>query len=135
MDDGLDSLVGKVFLKCVALLAQHGEYVEDIVMPVFPGGHGQERIVHLFYISQGYLAPATVVGIQMAQFHIEHCCLNLVETTVATTIVEDVLARRTVIGKCAECVGKELVVCGYGSPVAEGAEILSGIETVAGHWG
>ena len=62
MDDGLDSLVGKVFLKCVALLAQHGEYVEDIVLRVFPGGHGQERIVHLFYISQGYLAPATVIN-------------------------------------------------------------------------
>ena len=81
MDYGLDSLVSKVFLQCVALLAQHGEDVEDIVLRVFPGGHGQLRIVHLFYISLGYLTPATVVGIQMAQLHVEHGCLNLVETT------------------------------------------------------
>lgn len=44
----------------------------------------------LIYILSGNLLAAGVIGIEVAQLHVEHGGLQLVKATVASTITEDV---------------------------------------------
>ena len=105
--------------------------MEDALTPIVVGRHGDQLVVHIIYIFQGYASPSLVVGIEMGELYTENSRLNLVETRISAAIVEDVFARRAVVGYRTEKRCKCLVVGGDGSSIAEGSEVLAWIETVA----
>ena len=131
MAHGADAMVSEMALERVGRLYQNGEDMEHIVVAVFCRRHGDEWVAYLPYKTLGCIAAKGIVGIEVFQLHAQHSSLQLVETAVATAIVEDVFARRAVVGYRTEKRCKCLVVGGDGSSIAEGSEALAWIETVA----
>ena len=107
------------------------ENVEDALTPIVVGRHGDQLVVHIIYIFQGYASPSLVVCIEMGEFHTENSRLDLIETRISAAMVEDIFARRTIVGKCAEECGKLFIVSRYCSAIAQCTKIFSRIETVA----
>lgn len=80
----------------------------------------------------GNLLAVGIVLVQMAELDIQHGSLDLIQPTVATDILEDVLTGGTVVGKGTDGVCQLLVVGGHGTGIAKGSEILARIEAMTG---
>ena len=67
----------------------------------------------------------------MVEFHVEHSGLNLVQTAVAASEGGYVFFGEAVVGQCPHHLRQFGVVGGYGTAVAQCAEVFARIETVA----
>lgn len=115
----------------VTMWSEYGENVEDALLPIVVGWQAEQRVVNLLNISQGNVSPTLVLCIKISQLDIEDGSLYLVEATVSSAMVEDILTRRAIVGKRTEKAGKLLVVSGYGTTIAQSAKILAWVEAVA----
>ena len=93
----LYALLEHVLLQTVALAAQHGEDVMYAVLAIVDRRESKQGIVYILDVLHGYRATACIVGIKILQLHTQYGSLNLVKATVATLIVEHILALEPVI--------------------------------------
>lgn len=93
----------QVVLERITVTTEHREDMKHMVYlamkPIFGTGQDDGWIGDVLVVIGRDLLAATVLRIEIAQFHVEHRCLQLVYTTVATLIREDILARRAVIAQ------------------------------------
>lgn len=115
----------------VTMWSEYGENVEDALLPIVVGWQAEQRVVNLLNISQGNVSPTLVLCIKISQLDIEDGSLYLVEATVSSAMVEDILTRRAIVGKRTEKAGKLLIVSSYGTTIAQSAKILAWVEAVA----
>ena len=128
VDLGLHAMIGKVLLELVTTGAEHGE---DMIYGVALAlGNGDEGIAYLLHIDGGNLFAALVGSIEVFELGIEDGGLQLIHATVATEIVEDIVAGRAVVAEGTK-EGCQLIIIGSdGTGIAKGAEVLGGIERV-----
>lgn len=115
----------------VTMWSEYGENVENALLPIVVGWQAEQRVVNLLNISQGNVSPTLVLCIKISQLDIEDGSLYLVEATVSSAMVKDVLPRRAVVGERTEKAGKLLIVGSYGTTIAQSAKILAWVEAVA----
>ena len=115
----------------VTMWSEYGENVENALLPIVVGWQAEQRVVNLLNISQGNVSPTLVLCIKISQLDIEDGSLYLVEATVSSAMVEDILTRRAIVGKRTEKAGKLLIVGSYGTTIAQSAKILAWVEAVA----
>ena len=77
------------------------------------------------------MGAAGVVGVEVAELDGEDGRLDFVEAAVATAVLEYIFAGRAVVGEGADGAGEVGIVGGHGAAVAQGAEVLAGVEAVA----
>ena len=131
MNHCLHSVLSQMLLHEVTMWSEYGENVEDALLPIVVGWQAEQRVVNLLNISQGNVSPTLVLCIKISQLDIEDGSLYLVEATVYSAMVEDVLPRRAVVGERTEKAGKLLIVGSYGTTIAQSAKILAWVEAVA----
>jgi hypothetical protein len=127
---GLHAVVEEIALEGIALRAEDGEDVPDAVTAGLRDA--DEGILHLINIYRGYLLAPLILGIEVAEFHVEHGSLQFVDAAVAALVEVDVLLTAAVIGDGADDFCQIVIIGGDSPGVAEGAEVLAGVETVAG---
>lgn len=131
MNHCLHSVLSQMLLHEVTMWSEYGENVEDALLPIVVGWQAEQRVVNLLNISQGNVSPTLVLCIKISQLDIEDGSLYLVEATVSSAMVEDILTRRAIVGKRTEKAGKLLIVSSYGTTIAQSAKILAWVEAVA----
>ena len=131
MNHCLHSVLSQMLLHEVTMWSEYGENVEDALLPIVVGWQAEQRVVNLLNISQGNASPSLVLCIKISQLDIEDGSLYLVEATVSSAMVEDILPRRAVVGERTEKAGKLLIVGSYGTTIAQSAKILAWVEAVA----
>ena len=131
MNHCLHSVLSQMLLHEVTMWSEYGENVEDALLPIVVGWQAEQRVVNLLYISQGNVSPTLVICIKISQLDIEDGSLYLVEATVSSAMVEDILTRRAIVGKRTEKAGKLLIAGSYGTTIAQSAKILAWVEAVA----
>ena len=131
MNHCLHSVLSQMLLHEVTMWSEYGENVEDALLPIVVGWQAEQRVVNLLNISQGNVSPTLVLCIKISQLDIEDGSLYLVEATVSSAMVEDILTRRAVVGERTEKAGKLLIVGSYGTTIAQSAKILAWVEAVA----
>ena len=114
----------------VAVGCEDGEEVVDAVALV--GGYGDVGAADGVAVDLRDGSAMVVPLVQVGQLDIEDGCLHLVEAAVDSSVGEDVVAVAAVVGKGTDAVGKVGMVGGDGSCIAEGTEVLRGIEAVGG---
>ena len=91
-----------------------------------------DGIVDVGGVVGGDGAAAGIVVVKVFQLDREDSGLQLVEAGVATDVVEDIFAGGAVVGDGTDGGGEKVIVGGDGTGVAEGAEVLAGVERVGG---
>ena len=80
----------------------------------------------------GYLSAALVFAVDVFEFFAEEGGLYFVESAVEALVLVDVFLFAAIISQCADGFGQLVVIGGYGTGVAQGAEIFAWVEGVAG---
>ena len=91
MNHCLHSVLSQMLLHEVTMWSEYGENVENALLPIVVGWQAEQRVVNLLNISQGNVSPTLVLCIKISQLDIEDGSLYLVEATVSSAMVEDVL--------------------------------------------
>ena len=97
VDEGLDAVLLEVLLQAVALVAEDGEEVVDIVFGVDMARQTHERVVYTFIIEFGNAGAVAVVVVEVGELGREHGSLQLIDATVVAGVAEHVLLRRAVV--------------------------------------
>ncbi len=94
------------------------------------GGDGREA----FDVPRGVPAPALVPALEHGELGPEHQALELVDSAVHADLVVNVDGLHAVDAQAADLGGQGLVVPDEGhARVAEGAQVLGGVEAAPGH--
>ena len=131
VDDGMYAEIGEPRLQFVAMGREDGEYVIDVAFFCEKLWQCDERIVHIIIICTRYMLPHVVVLVEKAELGVEHRCLYLVESTVASLVLGNVFAAEAIIGQSANHVGESVIVCRHGSTVSHCSEVFAWVEAVA----
>ena len=99
VDDGLDSILGEVFLQFVAMLSPDAEDVEHVRVPVSHLRQYYLGILDVLDVVLSDLPAFQVVLVKISELHIEHRSLYLVQPAVAALVFENVLSGRAVVGE------------------------------------
>ena len=127
-----DALARKVFPQVVAFRCADGIDVPNVLQGVGTRRRkGDERVRDALAIGLCNAPTCLVVGIQSLQFEAQHGGLHLVHAAVEALHLVEILLLAAVVGHSANVVGQLLVVCRDAARVAQGAQVLSGIETDA----
>ena len=95
-------------------------------------GNDDVGVLYLICINGSYLLASQVAGIEVAQLGQQDGSLNFVHATVAPQMVEHVVTCRAVVTEGTNHGSQFLVVGRDGSRIAKSAEVLRGIEAMAG---
>ena len=118
---GADATTFQMVAECVALALLHHdwEYVIDVLLVGQKVGQHNERIVQVFVVVTGNLLTLAIVLIEVTQFYTKHGSLNLIQTAVAPSILEDILLLRAIVGQCTYSNSQFGIVSGHGTTIAQ----------------
>lgn len=130
VDEGLDVVLPEVLLQAVALVAEDGEEVIDVVLGSDMAWQTHERVGYTFIIESGDSGAVAVVVVEVGKLGREHGGLQLVDAAVVAGVSEHVLLGRTVVAQ-GTYYGSQLVIIGSDATgIAQRTEVLAGIEAV-----
>ena len=89
-------------------------------------------IIYMFVVVLGYFLPMLIIFGQKLQLHIKHSCLNLIQSAIPTRILKHVFSLGTVVRQRADGVRQILVICSYGTAIAQCSKILARIKAMSG---
>lgn len=130
MDHRADALRLQIVVQSIAFAIgnQHREEVIDILRIREARRQGDERIAQMLIIVRRNSLPMSVVLLQVLELNVQHRGLNLVQAGVAAGVFEDVFLLAAVVGQGPHRRCQFRVVGGHGAAVAQGAEVLAGVE-------
>ena len=128
MNQRADAGIGQRLLQRVALRVPHHVQVPHRLGPFGHLRQGQAAAGQALLVARGDGAAAFVPLVQMRQLDAQDGGLQRVEPAVVALHLVDVLHPRAVVAQHAEAVGQLRVVGGDGAAVAQGAQVLAGIE-------
>ena len=128
MNDGSHAVLFKIIMQCIALLAKDGEEMVHILAVSQAVGKSNQRMFDVVVIIIGNQLPMCVIVNQVLQLHIQHCCLDFIQTAVAASIFEDILFERTVIGQSTNCVCQDFIIRCDRTAITQSANVLARIE-------
>ena len=71
-----------------------------------------------------------IILYQILQLHIKHSCLNLIQTTVTTSILEYILLLTAIVGQSTYCRSKLRIISGYCTTITKSTKVLTWIEAM-----
>ena len=120
----------KMMLQGIEVGTENRENVPHGIVPQFGQRRSNARVGDTIYQHSSHLAAASVIGIEVAQFHAEGSRVQFVHAAVASTILKYIFTRRAIVGNGTNGIGKAVIVGSHCTGIAKCAEILSGIEAV-----
>ena len=121
---------GEMLLQSVAVGAENRENVPHGIVPQFGQRRSDARVGDTIYQHSSHLAAASVIGIEVAQFHAEGSRVQFVHAAVASTILKYIFTRRAIVGNGTNGSGKCVVIGSDGTGIAKCTEVLAWIEAV-----
>ena len=82
-------------------------------------------------IITGHLFTMSIIFNQVFQFHIQHSCLDFVQTAIAACVFKDILFRRTVVGQSTDGLCQSIIVGSRCTAITQGTEVLAWIEAMS----
>lgn len=131
VDESLDAVFLEVLLQAVALVAEDGEEVVDVMLGADVAWQADERVGYTVIIKFGDSGAVAIVVIEVGQLGDEHGGLQLIDAAVVAGVAEHVLLGRAVVaqGTHRSC---QLVIVGGDAPgITQCTEVLAGVEAVA----
>ena len=91
-----------------------------------------QRVVEVLIIIMGHLLTMLVISHQILQLYIQNGCLDLIQTTVTTCVLEDIFLLRTVVGQGTDGLSKLSIIGSDCTSITQSTKVLAGIEAVTG---